>query len=184
MISKIPIGFGNAWGKKKIRPLFPAFSPSLMSPMVKLLILLLAPKARFPFLPICIPFSDTVPACWFHCALVLSSVLLATPPHFVAAENVISIVSTQVTGKKMTNRTESGSDPHVTLLQTSHQVDKKLSINLLNHLWLCSGVPSSSSHVIILRTQPSGQLDQILLWHQFAFVPWLTSLVGKLLMCM
>lgn len=147
--------------------------------MVNLLIWWIAPKARCPFLPICIPFLNNVPACWFHCALLLSSVLLAIPPCFVAAENVISILLTQVTDKKMTNKTKSREWSHITLLQTSYQVDKKSLISLLNHLWFCSEAPPSSSHVIILHTQPSGQLYQVLLWHQDAFVPWSTSLIGK-----
>ena len=152
--------------------------------MVNLLIWRMAPKARCPFLPVCIPFLNSIPACWFHRALLLSSVLLAIPPCFVAAENVISILSTQVTDKKMTNKTEPREWSRVALLQTTYQVDKQSLINLLSHRWFYSEVPPSSSHVIILHTQPPGQLYQVLLWHQDAFVPWATSLIGKPPICM
>ena len=138
-----------------------------------------SPQGKMPFSPNLHSIVNHVPACWFHCALLLSSVLLAIPPCFVAAENVISILLTQVTDKKMTNKMKPREGSHITLLQTSYQVDEKSLISLLHHLWFCSEAPPSSSHVIILHTRPSGQLYQVLLWHQDAFVPWPTSLIGK-----
>lgn len=155
-----------------------------MPPVANVLVWRIAPKARCPFLPICLPFLNSVPPCWFHCALLLSSALFAIPPCFVAAENVISILSTRVTDKKMTNKTEPREGSHVALLQTSYQADKKSWINLVSHLWFYSEAPASRSHVIILHTQPSGQLYQALLWHQDAFVPRSTSLIGKPPICM